>query len=189
MSTVSSLSLKDSQTLSPEEARDTFSHQTLILTALTAINSSAGHPSFNYKQVNKERLQYMKEKATHTRIIDAATTILVTNTEILATIARGVNATHSIIALKETDELKLIQDVVEGDCPVTDLNSNDSEDSDVFISLPNINKTIPTWSDSSQKLSQQSSASGDHICKPITIADGCWAQIEESKNGFIFESK
>jgi hypothetical protein len=107
----SSLSFKDSdsQPLSPnsEEAkqdREKFSHQTLILTALTAINNTNNHSTFNANQVSKERFKYMKEKIARTPIIDAATTILVTDTEILATMARGTHAAHSIFALKEVRE-------------------------------------------------------------------------------------
>jgi hypothetical protein len=89
------------QEFKASEDRETFSHQTLILTALTAINSPNNHPIFNGIEVNKERLRCMKERITHTRIIDAATAILITDTEILATMARGANTAHSIVAIKE----------------------------------------------------------------------------------------
>jgi hypothetical protein len=81
--------------------RETFSNQTLLLTALTAINNPSSHPSLNDSEVNKERLHLMKEKAARTRIIDAATTILVTDTEILATMARRTHTTNIIFALTE----------------------------------------------------------------------------------------
>src|SRR5437016_10350494 len=109
MPTDSSLPLGDFQTLSIDSenvrAQETFSNQTLILTALAAINNPSHHPTFNESQISKERLRYMKDKATnHTPIIDAATTILITDTEILATMARGVSShTHSLFALKVDD--------------------------------------------------------------------------------------
>jgi hypothetical protein len=201
-----SSSLKDSQTrdlLSPEkerEDREKFSLQTLMLTALTAINRPSHHPSFDDVRVNYERLQYMKEKASHTPILEAATTILVTDTEILATMAREVHAAHSIVALKEIkandqDRLELrskyyktLEDIEDDfhtveNGPVTD-EGHVPASKDVFVSLPNINKAIPTQEsiDSSQK------RSSDPICKPIVMGDGHWAQILESKKGFIFES-
>jgi hypothetical protein len=220
MPTASSISLKDSQSFSPEpekvkelEDRETFSHQTLILTALTAINNPNHHPSFNDDQVNKERLRYMKEKSTHTPVIDAATTILVTDTEILATMSRGVPATHSIVALKETEKgndqehknrelyydlLKsrlrndsgqmlmemeeLLPDefeTVKSDSATT--NSNE-DPSNVFVSFPNINKTI------SMQKPTKSFTSSDPICKPIDTVNGHWAQILKLKSGFIFDS-
>lgn len=87
---------------SEAEDRKTFSHQTLILTALAAINNPSNHPTFKAAEVNKERIQYMKDTAIRTPIIDAATTILVTDTEILATMA-SVYAPHSIVALKKSE--------------------------------------------------------------------------------------
>jgi hypothetical protein len=93
--------------ISPKEAREDrekFSHQTLLLTALTAVNNINCHPSLNDSDVNRLSMQYMKDKAAHTPIIDAATTILVTDSEILATMAYGVQDTHSILALKEVKE-------------------------------------------------------------------------------------
>jgi hypothetical protein len=104
MLTAFSLSLNDSETLlgagAEAEKRETFSHQTLILTVLAAINNPNHHPTFKATEVNNERIQYMKDKTNHIPVIDAATTILVTHTEILATMTRGVN-THGLVAIKE----------------------------------------------------------------------------------------
>jgi hypothetical protein len=211
-------SLEDSQSFSPEEARqdrETFSHQTLILTALSAINNRNHHPSFNEYQVNKERIRYMKEKADHTPVIDAATTILVTDTEILATMSRGINATHSIVALKEIergndreDNLKLFE-------RVKSLSKNDSvkllREIDVLLpeefetlendSLTNLNEVIASKDDvfisfpnmneaiRMQKSATSQQSRSDPTCKPIKMGNGRWAQIVESqKSGFIFES-
>lgn len=76
MPTASSLSLNDSPSqtlrLSPDsefEDRETFSHQTLILTgtALTAINNSNHHPTFMATEADNERIQYMKDTSNNTR--------------------------------------------------------------------------------------------------------------------------
>jgi hypothetical protein len=168
MSTASSLSFSASQA---EQDREKFSHQTLILTALTAINSPNKHPTFQKHLVNQERIQYMKEKATHTPIIDAATAILITDTEILATMSRA----HNIVALKElkgknqdSEEqlldyleqeikrlspkasvklLKSFDELLPDDPDIMvedDLVTWTGENSgDVFISFPNINEAIP----------------------------------------------
>jgi hypothetical protein len=213
MPTASSLILKDPQTLSPEEAmedRETFSHQTLILTVLTAINSPSNHPSLNDGLTNKQRIRYMMEKADHTPVIDAATTILVTDTEILATMSRGVCPTHTILALKEVNEKDLgykgqldqskskgldlniscqtledIDEILPADLDVP------VPDDGVFISFPNINEAI-NLETSTERLpidsSQQSSTGSDAICKPIVMDHGHWTQIMESKSGIIFES-
>lgn len=188
-----------------KENRETFSRQTLILTALTAINSPNHHPTFNEFLVNKERIQYMKDKTDHTPIIDAATKILITDTEILATMTRGVQCAHSIVAIKEMKEqykehdnkletllesgLKDLDskastrlarelDALLPDSDDFDWEESHNPDKDVFISFPNINSAIPIDS---------SSYTGDPICKPIIMNEGLWNQIMMSKNGFIFE--
>jgi hypothetical protein len=203
MLTTSSLSPEDSAL----EMRETFSHQTLILTALTAINSPAQHPSFNTSQVNKERLQYMKEKSAHTPVIDAATTILVTDTEILATMARGAHATHSIVALKEVKEEDqgynrdlddLLPDLDTGRL----LSTIDALEPDNFgmaeIGLANDEASIDEGrlgvSDkdvfiSFPNINTEIPIEGsDSTCKPITMGPGHWNDIMKSKSGFIIES-
>jgi hypothetical protein len=76
--TASSLSLNDSLSqslqlgvISGDHDRETFSHQTLILTALTAINNQNHHPTFMAAEVEKERIQNMKDKNSHTSVIDS----------------------------------------------------------------------------------------------------------------------
>ena len=195
MSTASSLSCSDSQA---ERDREKFSHQTLILTALTAINNPSRHSTFNDALVNRERIQYMREKASHTPIIDAATTILITDTEILVTMSRA----HSIVSFKEIkgrdEEYSLLHQELES--RIKDLNSEESmkllkqfdeflpnvvgDDAvadkyhgDVFVSFPNINERIP----------MQESTSDDYICRPIAEDKGYWKRILESKSGYIFD--
>jgi hypothetical protein len=157
---------------SEAEDRKTFSHQTLILTALAAINNPSNHPTFKAAEVNKERIQYMKDTAIRTPIIDAATTILVTDTEILATMA-SVYAPHSIVALKEDQaHNKTLDNLIEAKLKHLDAKSSmkfwremdgvlpddlgiditdeaqhaskgpDLKDKDIFISIPNINQNI-----------------------------------------------
>jgi hypothetical protein len=126
----------------------------------------------------------MKDKTTHTRVIDAATTILVTDTEILATMARSHNG-HNIIALKQDQNLNgPLPDKLESQLRSLDLKGYRLLDQDVFVSFPNIDKAILT-STQPMDLAQQSS---DPICKSIDTANGHWAQIQQSKNGFIFGS-
>ena len=153
----SSVSLKDSQAQAAKD-RETFSHQTLLLTVLTAINNPNHHPSFNVNQVNQERVKYMQAKAARTPVIDAATTILVTDTEILATMACGVRGMQGILTLKATqeenvvkmqllnrlenpdlhqvDEFPLDDFFMEGNGPVTD-EAQAACKSSLFLSLPN----------------------------------------------------
>lgn len=200
MSTASSLSFSASQA---EQDREKFSHQTLILTALTAINSPNKHPTFKKNLVNQERIQYMKEKAAHTPIIDAATAILITDTEILATMSRA----HSIVTLKELKgkdqeseeqlllgrleseikrlspkaSVKLLKsfDELLPDDPDMDLVTRTvNHPGDVFVSFPNINEAISM---------QEEYTSGDPICKPIAKGVGYWNRILESKSGYIFD--
>jgi len=148
------------QTISSTQAasdRETFSNQTLLLTALTAINNPSSHPSLNDSEVNKERIRTMKAKAARTRIIDAVTTILVTDTEILATMTRRTHTTNSIFALTEIRqkdkaqherfESKLENLAPEGSHQMLpgDFDMEDRgpvTDEDVFISIPNMNKKI-----------------------------------------------
>lgn len=208
----SSLSLKDSQAQA-EKDRETFSHQTLLLTALTAINNENHHPSFNLDDVNRDRVEYMRAKTSHTSIIDAATTILITNTEILATMAR--HHAHGIFAFKEIqgnnpEQMKLIDDLLtspdpqlgkidellpdhldmDGNGPVTWTDSDEAQtasEGHVFVSFPNTNKKICVQAPAN--LSQQSSTSSGPICQPIATDNGHWSQIMESTSGFIFGSK
>jgi hypothetical protein len=212
--------LKDPDSFSPEEAREnreTFSHQTLILTALTAINNTNHHPTFNDVQINKERVEYMKKKSTHTPVIDAATTILVTDTEILATMARGVHTAHSIVTMKEMEENdQEDKSLLDNGLKLSDLDSKASiqvlrqidellpndiitEKSgpaidttcygDVFFSFPNINIAVLMQKSTGTHSSQQSSTSNDTICVPIAMDSSYWAQIWESSRGFILDPK
>ena len=160
------------QDLSEREDRETFSHQTLILTALTAINSSNKHPTFNNAHVIQERLTYMNEKAFHTPTIDAATTLLVTDTEILATMAHGSNALQGIVTVKEIEKSKdqleedkkkldaLFESGLKNGSGTTEENilrmdgllseefytvnypENSDPVEDLFISFPNINEEV-----------------------------------------------
>lgn len=140
----------------------------------------------------------MREKASHTPIIDAATAILITDTEILATMSRA----HSIVSFKEIkgrdQEYSLLHHELES--RIKDLNSEESmkllkqfdeflpnavgDDAvadkyhgDVFVSFPNINERIP----------MQESTSDDYICRPIAEDKGYWKRILESKSGYIFD--
>jgi hypothetical protein len=184
------------------EEREIFSHQTLILTALTAINSPNHHPILHATQVNEERLQLMRDKTLQTSTIDAATTILVTDTEILASMARGVYASDSIFALRELQIGEPFEDEARVESQLRDLDPNTSSqileeldellpdtlnamkngdegrvsDKDVFFSIPNPNKAI----------SIESSTSSDPICKPIAMGGELWTRIMESKTGFMF---
>jgi hypothetical protein len=212
MPTASSLSLNDSpsQTLrvggiSQENDREIFSHQTLLLTALAAINNGNHHPTFKATEVDKERSQYMNDmNHNNTSIIDAATAILITDTEILATMTRGLHDpnAHRLVAIKEidqedesrinsllesqldantTDNLKLLRKIDEV-LPHSDHDrareKGDSAPGDgVFLSFPNPNNNIPMGD-------SQSSAS-DHICKPIQMDKGLWYKILELKSGYI----
>jgi hypothetical protein len=206
----SSPSSQDSQHELEDCARDReiFSQQTLVLTALTAINNPNKHPTFKHSQVSQERLQFMKEKASPTPIIDAATTILVTNTEILATMANGANSSHGIVALTEIEKgeellegprRKIVdlakskfKDGIESTLFLRDLdghlpdefyplpvNEDSVPDEDIFVSFPNIDKALAV------PLPKPTSSP---ICKPIDLGNGRWAQIMKGKTGFIFES-
>ena len=197
----------ESLQLESEQDRETFSHLTLLLTALTAINSPNDHPFFNEVEVNKERLEFMKQKANHTPVIDAATTVLVTDTEILATMTRGVPNAHSMIAMKEehyhdqADEKSLdaallqlelkpsLQILREMDeiIPVEEiLQVSDDLDkegighgsSNVFISFPNINSAIRSGSSSTSK-------PDGYKIQPLISEKSFWSQITESKCGYL----
>jgi hypothetical protein len=175
--------------------RETFSHQTLLLTALTAINNQNHHPSFNIAEVNTERVEYMQQKAARTPVIDAATTILVTDKEILATIARGVCGMQGILTLRATQEentektnllnlknpdLRQVDAFPQDDFAMEAVTEGEvATEGSLFVSLPN----------PASDLSRESSTSSGPICKPIAMDDGHWPQILESKNGFIFGSK
>lgn len=224
MSTACSLSPRDPpqdpqdpRSLKAREDRETFSCQTLILTALTAINNGNNHPTLHNEGVNKERIKFMNDKVHHTPVIDAATTILVTDTEILATMTRG---THGIVAIQEIkgenqvedDRLSALLDSEESglntlgpEIPIrvlgkidallpdsVDYNTEESgnaDDKDVFFSFPNICKSIPVSEGSSPYRIDSSSTSDldDPICKPIIVDKGLWEQIMDLNSGFILE--
>jgi hypothetical protein len=192
------------------EDRETFSSQTLILTALTAVNNPNHHPTLHDIEVNEERIQYMKEKASHTPVIDAATTILVTNTEILATMTRQLQNAHRIIAIKEINEnnLKVNQ---EHDDKLNDLfkspqfNELDSPASNRFLKtidalLPDSESNLDdkgasdedhvfiSFPNSNEAIRMDSSeSSSNHLIKPIALDNGLWAQIMDSKTGIIVD--
>ena len=195
--------------------REIFSRQTLVLTALTAINNPNNHPTFNNIQVNQERLKFMKEKAsqTSTPIIDAATTILVTDTEILATMAHGANASHGIVAIKEIeiekgDELvKMTNEKIVDSLNQSELG-NDVESTlmilrgmdghlpDEFYPLPVAENDEPELEDVFVSFPNINEALGvplekstsNPICRPIEIDIGHWAEIMKRETGFIFGS-
>jgi len=212
--TTCSLSRQDSAKDSAKEDREKFSHQTLILTALTAITTPNQHPSFNDHFVKLERLHYM-EKSRHTRVIDAATTILVTDTEILATMARGAN---SIVALKEINrgdkDHSVLRDLLDSESQdvysksnqiLGELNSKSNRilgEVDELLpgefemnSDPVIDEDHHAPAKDPQVFvsfpnpnSSIAMPSSDRICKPIAPDNGYWPQIWESKEGYIFES-
>jgi len=206
MPTASSLSLNDSpsQTLglgviSEERDRETFSHQTLILTALAAMNNRNHHPTFKADEVEDERIRYMKDKNSHTSVIDAATTILITDTEVLATMTRGVNGLFAIKEVNQEDESRLnsmLASQVDANTSALFLREIDEvlPDSDhdgkkrdhmpdegVFFSFPNPNKHIHMGT------GPPISSSTDAICKPIKMDKELWTQIVQLGSGYIDE--
>jgi hypothetical protein len=205
MPTASSLSLNDSPSqslplgvISGDRDRETFSHQTLILTALAAINNRNHHPTFKATEVENERIQYMKDKNSHTSIIDAATTILITDTEILATMNRGPNRLFAIKEITQEDESRFksqFESQVDANTselfeinevlPDSDHNGKKRDhmpDEGVFFSFPNPNKEIPMGTGS-----PPISSSTDATCKPIKMDKGLWTQIVQLRSGYIDE--
>ena len=211
MPTASSLSLNDSPSQTPgviseEHMRETFSHQTLILTALAAINNRNHHPIFNATEVEKERIQYMQDnKNSHTPVIDAATMILITDTEVLATMTRGVQnlKAHRLVAIKEINQedesefnslldsqldanhsqllLRGIDEVLsELDSDHGRVKRDQIPDEGIFLSFPNPNEEIFLGSHSIP-------SSTDTICKPIKMDKGLWTQIMLLGSGHIDE--
>ena len=149
-------------------------------------------------EVEKKRIQNMKDKNSHTSVIDAATTILITDTEILATMTRGVNRLFAIKEVNQenksrfksqlelqvdtnTSELFEIDEVL----PDSDHNGKKRDhmpDEGVFFSFPNPNKEIPMGTGS-----PPISSSIDATCKPITMDKGLWTQIVQLRSGYIDE--
>jgi hypothetical protein len=199
------------------EDRELFSNQTLILTALTAINNPNMHPLLNAKQVNDTRLQYMKDKGTrHTPVIDAATTILITDTEILATMAHGIQDKHSILALREVKEeykdqldallqsdnesngsrlLDGIEKILPADFDVESHRDEPGSDFDVesHKDEPVSNKGVfISFPNIDKGLHFKNCTEGLPIdsppmCNPIHTGNERWTKIMTSKSGFIFE--
>jgi hypothetical protein len=168
--------LRDFYTPEAQNDRDTFSHQTLLLTALTALNNRhRKHPSINEAAVSLERLEDMKHNSNrHTRVMDAVTTILITDTEIVATMTRGV---QSIIAVREEVDSPGLAGEEENfdEC----MEQADPKcDKTLICSFPNINEKHSFGS-----------SSPDHLCKPITVDEGFWDKILKSKTGFILDKK
>jgi hypothetical protein len=201
MPTASSLSLNDSPSqslplgvISGDRDRETFSHQTLILTALAAINNRNHHPTFMAAEVEKERIQNMKDKNSNTSVIDAATTILITDTEILATMNRGPNRLFAVKEINQENESRFkcqlesqvdanTSELFEIDEVLPDSKHNGKKrdhmpDEGVFFSFPNPNKEIPM---------DTISSSTDATCKPIKMDKGLWTQIVQLRSGYIDE--
>jgi hypothetical protein len=196
------------------EDREKFSAQTLILTALTAINNPNSHPTFNDILVNRERVQYMKDKVNRTAVIDAATTILVTNTEILATMTRGAQNAHSIsdsiLAVKDTtvqledsnhDEKlhALLQSKLNDISAGSELDIDALlPDSEYFCTeelesghMPDVEDVFISFPNPNTAIPIPSSTynSDDSFCKPIAVDNGRWASIMEKKCGYTGTSK
>jgi hypothetical protein len=156
-----------------QEARTKFSHQTLLLTALTALNNGGKSPSFHDKLVFDERIKYMRRKTdTHTSVVDSVTSILITGTEIIATMSHGVK---SIVAVKEESSGN---DDPDEDEDIAREQPDPNSDKALFLSFPNIDDKLfkPTGSQ-------------DFFCKPIAEDVGFWRQINNSNTGYIVDSK
>ena len=187
----------DFNTTKAKEERELFSHQTLLLTALTALNNPNNSPKLHDNLVKEERVEYMRQQTTrHTPVMDAVTTILITDKEIIATMARGI---QTILAIKQ-DPIETKQEAI--DTEKLEAPQNDDFDLDlegieteerpdpasqktVFLSFPNIDKKIVMSSINSSS----TGSSCDHFCKPIAVDKGYWKEILNSGTGFIFESK
>jgi hypothetical protein len=172
--------------------REFFSHQTLVLTALSAITAVNQHPKFKDDEVRIERLAYMQteSKSTHTRVIDAATTILVTNAEVLATMAREgrsivtLNATirkgqdpflgdllqSSGLNNKTRKIFGKVDELLPGDLDV--MNSDPKSGGQVFVSFPNPRR-------------ESLMPSSDRVCEPTALVSGYWTEIWKSKKVLI----
>lgn len=159
-----------------QEARAEFSHQTLLLTALTALNNqNTNKPSFHDKLVFDERIKYMSRKTdTHTNVVDSATSILITGTEIIATMSHGVK---SIVAVKEESSGN---DDPDDDEDIAREKPDPNSDKTLFLSFPNIDKKL---------FKSTGSGSQDQFCKPIAEDVGFWRQINNLNTGFIVDSK
>jgi hypothetical protein len=197
----------DPSTPEAQKDRDIFSHQTLLLTALTALNNPNHNPTLNDRIVNEERLACMKQKTNHhTRVTDAAATILITDTEILATTSM-TQEVYTIVAIKEDSEdgNRRLQDAIKAGLEPQSLEiSNEFIDSEdiarekpdpshkktVFFPFPSINKKLLKSSKALSPIGSSSTGgSHDHICQPIVVDKGFWDQILNSETGFMVESK
>ena len=184
--------------LSPDDPakkdRETFSHQTLVLTALTAINSANQHPSLNDAKVRVERFLTMKDKAESTRVIDAATTILVTNAEVIATMAHGADSIVTLTEINRNGEHSLprVRDLLQSRAPDTKQhhifgevdelipadeiirlrNEPRKSDHQVFVSFPNPRKSNSSFG-----------SNGDRVC--TSVGDKHWTKIWNSKKVLI----
>ncbi|KAM6490168.1 hypothetical protein JOM56_014360 [Amanita muscaria] len=74
-----------------EMLRTQFSHLTLLLALVTAINNRSNHPTLHSAEVFEERLQRIQSNS-RTKVMEAAIGILVQNTEILAGMSYGGSA-------------------------------------------------------------------------------------------------
>ncbi|KAM6493056.1 hypothetical protein JOM56_011190 [Amanita muscaria] len=74
-----------------EMLRTQFSHLTLLLALVTAINNRSNHPTLHGAEVFEERLQRIQSNS-RTKVMEAAIGILVQNTEILAGMSYGGSA-------------------------------------------------------------------------------------------------
>src|ERR1700678_1578273 len=101
----------------------------------------------------------MKDKNNNISVIDAATTILITDTEILATMTQGVNRLFAIKEVNQENESRFksqlesqvdanTSELFEIDEVLPDSEHNGKKrdhmpDEGVFFSFPNPNKEIP----------------------------------------------
>jgi hypothetical protein len=188
---------RDFSTKEAEEDRDTFSHQTLLLTALTALNNPNNNPTIHEHLVKDERVRYMFQGTNrHTRVMDAVTTILITDKEIIATMIQGV---QKIVAVKEeaiitaANKADIGPQILENlDLDLDDIleQRDPTSDKTVFVSFPNIDKKLFKSSKELSSIdSSSTSGSRDHVCKPIAVNKGFWNNILKSNSGFIVDSK
>jgi hypothetical protein len=174
--------LGDFSTQEAQNDRDTFCYQTLLLTALTALNNDLrrNHPTIHEVAVFSERLTDMKNNTNkHTRVMDAATAILITDTEILATMTHGV---QSIVAVREeVNDPGLAGEEENFDACME--QADPSCDRTLICSFPNINNKH-SFRDKKNP-SSSTSESPDNFCKPITAEEGFWKEILKFKTGFV----
>src|ERR1700678_202916 len=139
----------------------------------------------------------MKDKKRHTSVIDAASTILITNTEILATINRGPNRLFAIKEITQEDESRFksqlksqvdanTSELFEIDEVLPDSDHNGKKrdhmpDEGVFFSFPNPNKEIPMGT------GPPISSSTKPTCKQHKMEKKLWTQIVQLGSGYIDE--